>query len=96
MDNLAYLIFWLGAAFDAVTTVKALKTGRFREANPVARWVFDKLPTDTEMDVALFKIILFAGFSMMDPPALYWIILGVVQLGAGAWNYAQLKKAGIL
>lgn len=83
---LAMTFYWFGSAIDWWTTVRVLRRGG-REANGIVRWIIDKLPWDTDLELALLKVAVFAFLSGTGAPAwTYWVVGGAYLL-AGIGNY---------
>ena len=89
------LVYWLGAFLDFATTRKGLESG-FREGNPVVRYVLDKLPFDSEIELMGLKIGVYVTFRLLDAPDAVFFGFGALQSLAAVLNYQKLRKASVL
>ena len=89
------IAFWVGALADAYTTRVGLRAG-FREGNPFVRYVLNVLPFNSEVELMVVKIALYAVFYVGGAELWMYYTLGGVQFAAALWNYRLLKKAGVM
>jgi len=89
------LLYWLGAFADYATTRKGLSAG-FREGNPVVRYVLDKLPFDSEIELMGLKIGVYLGLVALDAPDKVFWLMGALQFAAAIHNFRLLRKAKVL
>jgi hypothetical protein len=88
---LGIIIYWLGAAADFYTSKRALvDSTRFKEANPVVRWLFTKMGKRTAL--ALIKVLVFVVLLAIGAPWWLYAIGGVVYLIVGYMNYKLWQK----
>lgn len=90
-----YVVFWIGAFADFWTTRIGLDAG-FREGNPLVRYVLDKLPFDSEVELAGIKLVVFGMLVLLNLPEWAFYVFGVAQMLAAAHNYRLLRKARVL
>ena len=92
---MGYIIFWVGAFADFYTTRIGLAAG-FREGNPLVRYVLDKLPFDSEIELAGIKLVVFIMLVLLGIPEIGFYIFGAAQFLAAANNFRLLRKAGVM
>lgn len=86
------IAFFVVAAFlDCWTTWTALRSHRFKEANPVARWFIARWGINGLIAV---KILFFIGAALTGR-WLAFVILGAYQVAAAAWNYRLMRRSGV-
>ena len=89
------VVYWIGAFLDFATTRKGLRAG-FREGNPLVRYVLDKLPYDSEVELAGLKVVIFSALFLLQAPAWVFYALGALQFAAALHNFRLLKKAHVV
>jgi len=87
------IVFLVGGYLDFSTTRIGLKRG-LREGNPVLRFLLNKLPWDSEVELAGIKLAFFIVLLVLDAPLSVWLVLGILQALAAAWNYRLIRKSG--
>lgn len=92
----AAIVFCLVCAYaDFATTRIGFKNG-FREGNPFVRYALNKLPFDSEIELAALKLFAVAVLLAMGAPAFAFVAVGVVWLLAAVWNFRLLRKERVL
>jgi len=86
---LPHIIYWLGAISDNVTTNNALKLSGVKEANPIARFAYQKWGGT---GLWVLKALIWGVFLWLGMPAGVYYIAGGVFFAAGIWNYRILRK----
>lgn len=88
---LGITIYWLGAAADFYTSKRMLVDhGGYHEANPVLAWMMQRTGVRTVLTVT--KLAVFGVFLLIGAAWWAYLAMGVVMLGAGAWNYRLWRK----
>ncbi len=82
---LGVLAFLIGAWMDWYTTTRGLKLG-MTERNGILRWIFDKFPWSTEIELAVIKLALLVAFVWMGVPVWMYFVAGAFQAIAGLGN----------
>ena len=90
-----HVVVWIGAFRDFWTTRKGLEAG-FREGNPLVRYVLDKLPFDSEIELAGIKLVVFIMLVLLNMPEWAFYVFGVAQKLAALHNFRLLRKAGVM
>ena len=83
---------------DAWSTVKALATGRAKEANPPLRRLMDKVGVIPALAIVKIPLIVFLVI-LPTPTTAWYISLGVIVTAYTfllVHNYKTLKKLGVL
>jgi len=91
MSNWVFIGFWIAAFLDGATTHAAIKRGR-REANPVVRFMLDKLPGSSESEYFFVKVLAFGLFAIGSPPVWAWGVIIVLQVLLAFNNYRVYRK----
>ena len=92
---IGHLIYLLGALLDYLTTRIGLDAG-YREGNPVIKYILDRLPWDSEIELILLKLAVYVGLFLAGAPTWVYVVLGALQLLAAAWNFRLLRRAGVI
>lgn len=94
----------LGSVLDGVTTVTAVESGMFREANPALLFLSENLAPlwVVMLVVTLFTVALFSTLASRPVGLLTvvaWsalLLAATLKLGVGAWNLINLIMVGAL
>ena len=84
----AYVVYWVGAAFDGWTTERGLDRGG-REKNKRVRWFIE---TMGDRGLFVVKTLGFIVLLLSDAPAWAYYVLGAGQLVVGFRNLKILLK----
>lgn len=84
--------YWVGAVADMWTTWRGLKSGRFREANPVLGPIINRFGNAGLLAVKILAFIVLMFFGSATP----LVIVGALWFAVACWNAYQLRKVGVL
>ncbi|OPY13032.1 MAG: hypothetical protein A4E69_01871 [Syntrophus sp. PtaB.Bin138] len=95
----SFAIFIVLTALDVITTIDVIESGKGREANPILKYLIDKLglkPALILSKTALLILVVLCIFFYLD----LWNSLGLLTiLNAGmgwvVWNNCEVRRAGV-
>lgn len=85
------VVYWIGSLADIWTTYRALKTGRFREVNPILGPLIARFGNVAMLAV---KILVFIVLMLLGT---WWplVVVGVLYGAVAVRNYMGLRKLGV-